>query len=485
MGDYDEPDETRRATDGQRYRLRRKGRWEVADEVGSQSRTVRTTTGSDGEPCSCGASHPVAVGTVVIDETAVDQLVDHVLRLGWQRPLVVMDANTAEVLGTAVLAALGRAGLGVSHLAFPERSGLLADERSVSQLEDRLVQSAADVLVAVGSGVITDVTRFVAHLRHLDFLSVPTAASMDGYASSVAAMEFAGMKATSGAVAPRAIFADPRIIAAAPKAMTRSGIGDLLGKASAHFDWRLSHGLFAEQHCGVVERRVSEPMVDVALHVEELLGGTPEAAARLLDGLVASGTAMAMVGTSRPASGCEHHASHFWDLLAQRGLRRHSAHGLQVGYATHFALRLQRFAVKPGAAMPFVPQPPAPESDEARSWFVGHEGAVDAVLSEKRAFLSANVGHWPKSASEWDTVVAATAAPRSIAPLVDQALSRAGIPAALGYLDLDATTLLATFRFANRIRARYTVIDFLEGQGLLEAAVEEVLGGIGTPLPPE
>ena len=89
----------------------------------------------------------------------------------------------------------------------------------------------------MGSGVITDITRYAAHLEDRDFVSVPTAASMDGYASGVAAMEFGGVKVTYPARAPLAIFADPAVLAAAPAELTRSGLGDLLGKATARIDW--------------------------------------------------------------------------------------------------------------------------------------------------------------------------------------------------------------------------------------------------------
>ena len=47
-----------------------------------------------------------------------------------------------------------------------------------------------------------------------------------------------------------------------------------------------------------------------AEHTEEVLAGGEEAVGGLLTGLVQSGLAMALAGNSRPASGCEHHASH-------------------------------------------------------------------------------------------------------------------------------------------------------------------------------
>ena len=119
---------------------------------------------------------------LVIDEHALEQLVAYVKERGWSSPFVVMDANTEEAAGSGVAGELSRANLRVTTFCFPERSGLLADETSVSRLHEALKDSGTDSIVAVGSGVITDTTRYVASLMGREFVSVPTAASMDGYA---------------------------------------------------------------------------------------------------------------------------------------------------------------------------------------------------------------------------------------------------------------------------------------------------------------
>ncbi len=460
--------------------LRWGGGGTITTQAASNPSRPPSPNSSGRDRCSCGAIHHAAVGTVVIDHTAIDQLVDYGQQRSWSHPCVVMDANTAEVLGSSVIAAFRRAGMRPVQFCFPERHGLLADETSVNRLATMLKSSRADAVVAVGSGVLTDITRFAANLLGRHFVSVPTAASMDGYASSVAAMQFGGMKTTSIAIAPSAIFADPHVIAVAPRDMTRAGIGDLLGKASAHVDWRLSHGLWGEGHCEVVERRVAEPLVDVATHAREILEQSTEGVTQLLRGLFESGIAMAMVGSSRPASGCEHHVSHFWDLLSSMDRHQHAPHGLQVGYATHFALRLQEWALGASTAAPSFPVPIRPESYEARSWFVGHETEVEAVMDEKRAFVAAQRDAWPTTTSEWELVRAGTAKARSIAPLVIGALLIADIPTTPGFLDLDVATLSASLRFANRIRARYTAIDFLEGQGILDEAVASIVAEVST-----
>lgn len=430
---------------------------------------------SPGGPCVCGAVHRVPIEVVVIDENAVEQLVAYAESRRWSRPLVVMDLNTAEAEGTRLIDELSRAKMRTATLCFSERSGLLADETSVSRLEVALNDVETDSIVAVGSGVITDITRYVASGLGREFVSVPTAASMDGYASSVAAMEFGGMKTSYPAVCPVAIFADPRTVAAAPLDMTRAGLGDLLGKASARVDWLASHELYGEGYCPEVERRVTEPLLGAATHVADILRGSPEAVAGLLRGLVESGIAMAMVGSSRPASGCEHHASHFWDLLAAQGRRPHAPHGLQVGYATHFAMGLHRYAFGGGVRRLGSPGPIPLEADDASPWFAGHRTEVDAVMNEKLRFLREHAGSWPRTAARWEAVQDRLGEAIRVFPLVTEALLAANIPFATGFLGLDGATLETTFRSANRMRSRYTVLDFLEGQDRLAEAIDAVL----------
>ena len=146
-----------------------------------------------------------------------------------------MDVNTEAVAGARVARELG-----ADVLCLP--ADLHATEDAAAQVRARLRAG----LVAVGSGTLTDIVRYAAHGAGCDFVSVPTAASMDGYASSVAALERDGVKLTLPARAPAAIFADPRIAAAAPIELTRAGIGDLLAKTTARVDWLAAHLLYGE-----------------------------------------------------------------------------------------------------------------------------------------------------------------------------------------------------------------------------------------------
>lgn len=384
--------------------------------------------------------------------------------------LVVMDANTREAAGARVAAVLGEA----DELVFNQRAGLRPGLEEVTAVRGRLRPGITPV--AVGSGVITDIVRYAAHLSDIDFVSVPTAASMDGYASGVAAMEVDGVKVTYPARPPVAILADPGVLAAAPPELTRAGIGDLLGKATAQVDWLAAHLLYGESYDEGIAERVQGVLRETTAGAGRALAGEADALRALLAGLVQSGRAIALAGSSRPASGCEHHASHFWDLLAAQGRRPHTLHGLQVGYATRYAMRLQRFAYAGGVPALRRPAPAAdPLGSAAREWLGQPTAEIVAAVEEKRRWAATIGPRWPEDERRWREVCATLAAAMQPFPAVERALAVAEIPDGPGFLDIGAATLAATFRHATRLRARYTVVDFLEGQAMLDAALAVAL----------
>ncbi|MFL5822748.1 MAG: iron-containing alcohol dehydrogenase [Solirubrobacteraceae bacterium] len=412
--------------------------------------------------------------TVCVGEEAIERLASFWTSAVGSPALVAMDTNTERAAGWRVVEALRGAGVEVEQLVLGQGSGLRPTPDEVEAVRSRLTEDR--VPVAVGSGVVTDIVRYAAHLDDREFLSVPTAASMDGYASSMAALERDGVKVTHPARAPSAIFADPRVLASAPGELTRAGLGDLLGKATAHVDWLAAHLLYGEDYSAAAARLVIEPLEFAARQTDAVLHGQPAAIEKLFDGLIQSGRAMAFVGSSRPASGCEHHASHFWDLLASRGLRAQASHGLQVGYATRFAMRLQRFAFDGG--LPVLRRPVAvadPLGAEARRW-LGQPSAEIVAAVEEKAAGAADLGRWPADAASWEAMRSSIRPALEMFSEVERALTLAGIPDGPGFLGVDEAMLRATFRYATRLRARYTVIDLLDGQGMLDRAIEAMLG---------
>jgi hypothetical protein len=108
----------------------------------------------------------------------------------------------------------------------------------------------------------------------------------------------------------------------------------------------------------------------------------------------------------------------------------------------------------------------------AREWLGEPTPEIVAAVESKREFV-AELGHWPASGAAWMAVRSELAPALEQFDAVDGALTVAGIPAESGFLGVDEAMLRATFRYSNRLRARYTTVDFLEGQGVLDRAIED------------
>ncbi len=283
-----------------------------------------------GGACSCGRSHEMETRLAVVEAGCLAQL-DHWLEqyhLGGFRT-VIYDENTCRAEGVIRPAAHCEIVL--------DPKGLHADEHGVAQVMDRLPEET-EVLIAIGSGTVHDITRYCAYLRKIPFVSCPTAASVDGFCSSVAAMTWEGAKKTLTAVAPTLVLADTNVISRAPLYLARSGFGDMIGKYIALADWRMAHALTGEFYCERIAAIMEEATRAVLDSAAGIAAGEGEAYEKLIGGLLLSGIAMQMMGNSRPASGGEHHISHCIEMGPDGlGIRSDALHGEKVGVGTLLA----------------------------------------------------------------------------------------------------------------------------------------------------
>lgn len=432
---------------------------------------------------ACGRRHADAVETVVVGPDAVARLAADLVAGGHTRVLLVDDVNTEAAAGRAVVAALEGRGVSPVQLCFPERRDLLADAGHEAEVVAALRETGASLAVAVGSGVITDLVRAAGATTGRPFVAVPTAASMDGYASGVAAMQYDGVKITTPARPPVGLYADPVVLATAPAEMAVSGLGDLLGKVSARLDWLLAHHLYGEEYCPLVADEALSAAVAAAEATPGVVRRDPEALGLLLQGLITSGQVMARFGNSRPASGAEHHLSHLLDLLAFAGRRPHAPHGLQVGVATRVLLRLWAEALgRLGELRP--PETLATTLDADLAARLGGEPpALRAAQEEKRRWVADRSELLAAARPRWPAIRDLLAAEVDrLGPMADAALEAAGVPADLAALGLVGEDARAALRAARHLRARYSLLDLLTEQGLLEQVLESA--GVGREGPP-
>ena len=284
--------------------------------------------------CACGRVHGSEVKRIVMESGALAKLPEVLAEMGdFSRLAMICDENTYAVAGKRVEEMLS-----LFQVIVLDPCHLHANEVAVGTVEERL-EDGMELLIAVGSGTVHDITRYVAYHRGLSFVSVPTAASVDGYVSGVAAMTWNGAKKTMTACAPIAMVADIDIIAEAPMRLTASGVGDMLGKYTALLDWKVGRILCDEYYCDYIVDEVEQALINVKNCVEKLQKRDKESVALLMYGLVLSGIAMQHATVSRPASGAEHHVSHFIEMTVPPEVCD-ALHGEKVGVGLMLVSRL-------------------------------------------------------------------------------------------------------------------------------------------------
>jgi len=401
------------------------------------------------EVCSCGRVHGLAVRRLWIEEGAVSRLPELCGENGWRRPAILCDGNTWEAAGRAVSLLLPQAETAVLS---PE--GLHADEHGVEAAEERL-PGDSDVLLAVGSGTIHDITRFLAFRRGVPFVSVPTAASVDGFVSTVAAMTWQGCKKTLPAAAPLYVLADSRIFPNAPKRLTASGAADLLGKYTALLDWRVSALLTGEYLCERVCSMEQEALSRVCAVLPAIAAGERAACEDLMYGLLLSGLAMQMVGNSRPASGAEHHLSHLWEMGALAPCPD-AYHGEKVGVgllAVSRAYRRFGQALEAGELRPAPWRGIAPES--LRGYFP-KAGMAEVLMEENTPDPLSGLSGEAVCAKRDGLVSLISALPEE--ERLRSLLEEAGAPVSLPQLGLSEALRRPSLMLAPYVRRRLTLL---------------------------
>lgn len=280
------------------------------------------------ENCECGRKHECDIEHIVTGKDAVLSLCE--LTEGYSDVVFVCDENTYKAAGEKVEKIMNKKG---RMLVFKRDGLLIPNEDAIEELSD--FAGDCDLIVGIGSGVINDTCKYVSFEKKIPYYIVATAPSMDGYASTGAAMITGGMKVTYTTHTPKAIIADNDILKTAPLDMILAGYGDIIGKYSALNDWKLSRLLNKESYCQKVYDLTMDTLKKTEPLYDKLLNREPEAVGILAEALIIIGVAMSFAGNSRPASGSEHHLSHYFEITGILDDAPYLAHGTDVIFSTY------------------------------------------------------------------------------------------------------------------------------------------------------
>ena len=302
------------------------------------SEDVTDVDGLLGEKCDCECSsiHTCKMDKVVIRRGALNEL--PALAKKYNNIVLVCDENTRAACANTALELLS--GKIEACVTFPGAPLLVPNEAAVEKIKSQ-VSEKTDLIIGVGSGVINDLSKYVSFEFKLPYFIVATAPSMDGYASKGAAMIFDGMKVTTNAAVPRAIIADTEVLKNAPLEMLKAGYGDIIGKFSCLNDWRLGALINGEPLCNYIYNLTYKTAESVSKMGRAILSRDEESIASLMRSLVIVGIAMAYMGNSRPASGSEHHLSHFFEIVGLLRGEPYFCHGTDVAYSAFITAKLR------------------------------------------------------------------------------------------------------------------------------------------------
>jgi glycerol-1-phosphate dehydrogenase [NAD(P)+] len=387
------------------------------------------------------------------------------LRLG-SRVAVVSDVNTVEVLGRRVARAL-RSIATVDEVVLPE--GLECDEATIADIRERT--RAADGLVAVGSGVLNDSCKHASFLDRRPYAVFGTAASMNGYGASTASVTLqSGLKTSLPSHAPRGVFLDLGVSAAAPSWLSAAGLGDSLCRSTAQTDWWASHRLFGTRYSTTpyaLQAADEGPMVDKA---EGLARHDVTANGALQRVLTLCSVGVCFTGVSHHGSMGEHQISHWVDMFAGEH-HPQTTHGQQVGVASVLMARLQHRIMAMDAA-PAV-RPTVVDEGAMMRRYGPQLGPLCIAETRKTALDGPAADAFNRKLAEiWPSLKAELQPMAMPVERMEAALRAAGGPTTAAELGLPRGVWHDAVRYSREIRARWSFVNLAADAGLLDDFLE-------------
>ena len=396
--------------------------------------------------------------------------------------VLIVDCNTWRVAGEKVFALMRGAGIPTTVFHIPDEH--FHAEWKYIEMVDKVLDETGAVAVSVGSGVINDLCKLCSYHHGQSYLSVPTAASVDGYSSFGASISYKGLKQTFECPAPVAIVADVEVIATAPAKMTAAGYADLAAKNPCGAEWMIADLFGTEPIIPEAWHMLQDVLDEMLASAEGVAKGDLKAISLLFEGLTLSGFAMQAARSSRPASCTDHLFSHYLDMTGHTYKGELQSHGFQVAIGTltmcAFFDEFLKFDLTKLDVDKCVAAWPSLEEEHARARKI-FEGFVDPELGVRsidvkyadkegvREQLTKVRDQWPELREKYR---------RQVYPFEKmQRLFRiVGAPADPSDIGLTRAQLLAIVPYTQLMRHRINLLDLAKRAGIYDELVGMVFG---------
>ncbi|MFW5980452.1 MAG: sn-glycerol-1-phosphate dehydrogenase [Halanaerobiaceae bacterium] len=398
-----------------------------------------------------------------------------------KRALVVTDNIIDDIAGKKVVDNLKQSGFEVKICILEREEELVPDETALGEVLLEL-DPEIDFLVAVGSGSINDITRYVAFNTNLPFVSIGTAPSMDGYTSVIAPLIYNKLKVNKPAQNPEVLICDLDIMKEAPFDLIISGFGDVVGKYIAIGDWIMGRIINEEEYCPVNVEIVFQAVKKCVDNVDGIINRTDKGIRSLIEALILAGVTILIIGKTRAVASNEHNMGHYIEMMKLLNDEKPARHGITVGMTTGYAIKfyekfLKLDTDKINKDELKAKHPSREEWEETVMAAYGEkigpqilkenkEGYLDWEERERR--IDKTLNNFQKIRKELDFL-----------PEYDKLKNmykKLDLPLKAADISVNEELLQNALLYAKDYRDRYTVFKTAEELGVLQELVAEIIG---------
>jgi glycerol-1-phosphate dehydrogenase [NAD(P)+] len=428
--------------------------------------------------CSCGREHSTSLKEVNISQGALESIPALIKKYNHQKAFFLYDSNTYAAAGKQIREIMNKSKISYTDCIL-EYTELVPNESILGEIIVQFDHNC-DLIIAVGTGTINDICKFLSYQINLEYYIIATAPSMDGFASSGAALIINNMKVTYDVRVPAVIIADINIIKNAPMDMITAGISDILGKYTCLIDWKISNIINDEYYCDIIVEMVQKSIKIIVDNIHLVQSRNPKVIFSIMEGLILSGIAMSFIGNSRPASGSEHHLSHYWEMMFLFQGKKMVLHGTKVGIGTIAVLKSYELLIS--KSIDFNRARTKIKSFSQKSWEETikrtFQTAADEVIKlEEKVQKNTSIkvlNRIDLVEHNWDKIIDVV---REVLPPTEKIitlLKELQCPVTPIEVGIDNETFLDSMIVAKEVRNRYGLLQLLFDLNLADETAKEV-----------